>query len=75
VSRGNAPEEIKNRLSARYLGVAGIHGLGLMRAGRVVRVYCDPGDSAEREAVLARLKRDAQPLEVEVIAKSPPKVG
>jgi hypothetical protein len=75
VKRRRAPEGLKDRLSERYLGVAGIHGIGLIRAGRVLRVYCNPGESAERRTVLERLKSEAQPLEVEVIAKPPPRIG
>lgn len=71
----SALDRVKRRLSDRYLGVAGIHGLGLIRAGRILRVYCDPGYSAERAAVLDRLKRDAEPLTVEIIAKLPPRIG
>lgn len=72
---GSAAEHVKQRLVDRYLGVAGIHGIGLVRAGRALRVYCDPCGSAERQAVLEQLQRDAHPLEVEIISKSPPRVG
>jgi len=44
----NGPARIKQRLVDRYLGVAGIHGVGLVRSGRALRVYCEPGESADR---------------------------
>lgn len=75
MSGSSVPERVKRRLADRYLGVAGIHGIGLIRAGRVLRVYCNPGKSAEQQMVLEQLKREAEPLEVEVIAKLPPRIG
>lgn len=73
--RSEPPERIKRRLSKRYLGIEGIYGIGLLHGGRVLRVYCTPGTSAERSAVLARLRRDAKQLELEIVAKPPPRVG
>ena len=67
------PEIIKRRLSERYLGVAGIHGIGLVRAGKALRVHCNPGQ--EHSEVLERLKRDAAPLPVEIVASRPPRIS
>jgi hypothetical protein len=75
MSRREPPERVKRRLSKRYLGVAGIYGIGLTRGGRTLRVYCAPGRSAERRAVLAKLERDAEQFELEIVAKPPPRVG
>ncbi len=75
MKRRDTLEQVKRRLSERYLGVGGIHGLGLMHDGHTLRVYCNPGDSAERLSVLDRLKRDAKPLKLEVVVKLPPRVG
>lgn len=75
MKRGDALERAKRRLSERYIGIAGIHGLGLLRADRVLRVYCVPGESAHRQSILEQLKRDAEPLKVEVISKLPPRIG
>lgn len=69
------PERLKRRLSRRYLGVAGIYGMGLLQGGRVLRVYCAPGQSAKRKSALARLRHDAQQLELEIVTKPPPRVG
>ena len=75
MKRRDTLERLKRRLSDRYLGVGGIHGLGLVHDGRTLRVYCNPGDSAEQQSVLAKLKCDAEPLNLEVIAKLPPRPG
>lgn len=75
MKRGDAFERTKRRLSERYLGIAGIHGIGLLRADRLLRVYCVPGKSAYRQSILEQLKRDAEPLKVEVISKPPPRIG
>lgn len=70
-----AQKRIQQLLADRYLGRAGIHGLGLVGAGRTVRVYCVPGSSAERETILGRLRQDAKPLEVEIVFGPPPRIG
>ena len=75
MSKGDSLKLAKRRLSERYLGVAGIYGLGLMRAGHVLRVYCTPGDSAKRRAVFKRLKRDSEQFTLEIVAKLPPRAG
>jgi hypothetical protein len=75
MTRREPPERLKRRLSKRYLGIAGIHGIGLMRGGRVLRVYCTPGKSAQRKAVLANLRQDAEQFELEIVDKPPPRVG
>jgi hypothetical protein len=75
MKKGIGPARIKQQIVDRYLGTVGIHGIGVVRAGRALRVYCEPGESVERQAVLDRLKRDAEPLEVEIVAKAPPRAG
>jgi hypothetical protein len=66
-------ESTKHRL-ARYLGMAGIHGLGVNRTRRMVRVYCTR-KATEQAPILKQLKRDAAPFAVEIVRSAPPKVG
>jgi hypothetical protein len=75
MSGGETLDGVKRRLRETYLGVSGIHGLGLNRAAAAVRVYCDPGDSSERQAVLERLRRDAAPFAIEIVSEPPPRIG
>jgi hypothetical protein len=60
-------EATKRRLSRKYLGRGGIHGIGLSRSRSAVCVHLASGDAAEaaqQNAVLDELKRDAAPYEV-----------
>jgi hypothetical protein len=66
------PALIKEKLSRRYLGVGGIHGIGLVRGGKVLRVHCSPG--GERSDILEQLKREAAPLPVEIVPSLPPRI-
>ena len=75
MSGGDTLDGVKRRLRDRYLGVAGIHGLGLNHAAGAVRVYCDLGDCAERQAVLERLRSDAAPFTIEIVSEPPPRIG
>jgi hypothetical protein len=61
-------EEAKQRLSRKYLGKDGIHGIGLSRSQNAVRVhliYCrDPEQTARQGALLNEMKQDAAPYVV-----------
>jgi hypothetical protein len=61
-------EVIKQRLSRKYLGRGGIHGIGMSKVGNAVRVHlvssADPGERSRQSAILDELKRDAAPYEV-----------
>jgi hypothetical protein len=59
-------ENTKRQLSAKYLGRAGIHGIGLSQARNAVRVHVSPGTAqdAAGSSVLDALKRDAAPYDV-----------
>lgn len=61
-------EVIKQRLSRKYLGRGGIHGIGMSKARNAVRVHlvssADPEERLRQSAMLDELKRDAAPCEV-----------
>ena len=60
---------IKRQLSQRYLAVAGIHGLGVVRSRQVLRVHCERSESPRLRIVLEQLKRDAAPFAVELVTR------
>jgi hypothetical protein len=61
-------EATKRRLSRKYLGRGGIHGIGLSRARNAVCVHLaagrDAAHAAQQNAILDELKHDASPYEV-----------
>jgi hypothetical protein len=65
-------DTVKQRLRRRYLGQAGIHGLGISLAQNAIRVYIHPGQADAAQAVLRQLEAEASPHRVIVIQEEPP---
>ncbi len=68
-------KEAKRRVSRKFLGTAGVHGVGVREEGRKIAVFrqSSPGEGdEEREAVIAEIKKEAGPFEVEVVEDEPP---
>ncbi|GJD52320.1 hypothetical protein OPKNFCMD_5083 [Methylobacterium crusticola] len=75
-------EDTKSRLSTKYLGKAGIHGIGLSRARNAVRVHVSAeapastegpsGSAGSRASLLDDLKHDAAPYEVLISVEHAP---
>ena len=59
-------DEAKKILRDRYLGQAGIHGVGLNRSRKSVIIYVSPGfkDHPEFKSVLKSIIEDASPFKV-----------
>lgn len=61
-------EAIKQRLSRKYLGREGIHGIGVSKARKAIRIHLiqnvDPEEQSRQNAVLDKLRQDASPCEV-----------
>lgn len=59
-------EETKSRLSAKYLGKCGVHGVGIIRDQEAVRFDID--EAEQNEAALGQLleqaRREAHPYKV-----------
>jgi hypothetical protein len=60
-------DEIKQQLSGKYLGRAGIHSVGISRADNVIRLYARPDDDDALDTVLQEIKAEAAPYDIEVI--------
>jgi hypothetical protein len=65
-------DAVKQRLRSRYLGRAGIHGLGISPAQNAIRVYINPGQADAARTVLRQLEAEASPHRVIVIQEEPP---
>jgi hypothetical protein len=66
--------EVRNEIARKYLGKAGIHGIGISRARGAIRIYMRPDASAEQQTVLAEVARDAAPFPVLIVASGPPQI-
>lgn len=60
--------EVKRRISQKYLGKAGIFGVGLR--GQTVAVYRKVGAS-DPNGVIADLEKEATPFKIEVLEGNP----
>jgi len=56
-------DTVKRRISAKYLGKCGIHGVGLSRSANAICIYLDK-QSDELTPCLKELKLDATPFQV-----------
>ncbi len=65
-------DEVKQHLSEKYLGRAGIHSLGISRANNAVRLYAHPDEDDALEAVLKEIETEAAPYNIEVIKSQRP---
>lgn len=66
-------EEVKSVLGRRYLGKAGIHGMGIRPASNAISVYMAPGSGERYKQLLENLRKDAEPFEVVFTEEEPPK--
>ena len=60
-------DEVQALLTEKYLGKAGIHGVGLRRNKSAIAVYVEPGAPAEHEALLAQIKEEVSPFNLLVV--------
>jgi hypothetical protein len=67
--------DVKDRLKARYLGRAGVHGMGVSRAQNAIRVYVNPSDEPDTASVLAQLTAEAEPYSVIVVREEPARLA
>jgi len=57
-------EEVKQYLSGKYLGKAGIHSVGISRRDNAVRVYVETESDNELEGVLKEIEKEAAPYKI-----------
>jgi hypothetical protein len=68
-------EEVKNRLSAKYIGKLGIHGFGVDYEQNAVRIHHSPGLTQEITELLTQIEREAAPYRVVVFTEEAPRFG
>ena len=59
--------DIKRKLSAKFLGKAGIHSLGISLVENAVRIYVDSEHEDALKDVLSEIEQEAAPYKVLVI--------
>lgn len=67
MASGRGLEAAKSLVSEKYLGRAGIHGVGLRRSKSAVTLYVDPVEQAERQEVLRSIEEEIKPFKLLVV--------
>ena len=67
-------EDVKRKLSERYLGKGGVHAIGLSRSQNTLRLYVHPDPGTNREALVAEVTKDAGPYKLVVIEEDQPSI-
>ncbi len=65
-------EAVKAAVSGKYLGRAGIHGIGMRRSQNALMVYLHAGDQGEQARLLREIEAEAEPYRVVAIAEEQP---
>lgn len=60
-------DEKKRGVTARFVGQAGIHGVGIQQSQNAIRLYVDGEETAERRKILDEITKYASPFQVLVI--------
>ncbi len=68
-------EETKERLKGRFLGRAGVHGLGIRHAENAICVYADMEETPEFQALLAEIEKESGSFRILVIREARPRAG
>lgn len=67
-------EEIQKRLTHKYLGKAGVHGIGIRRSQNVLCIYMQNTSSSEQKILLEEIKNEIAPYEVLAIEEERPTI-
>jgi len=67
-------DELKRRLRSKYIGKAGIHGLGIDRSQDALRIYHKPSSDPRQEKLLKEIEKEARPYKVIRVKEEPPKI-
>lgn len=66
-------DEVKEKVSRKYLGKFGVHGVGISRSQNAIKLYVDRGSEIEASRLDA-IERDASPCKVLVVKEESPKI-
>jgi hypothetical protein len=62
------------QIARKYIGQAGIHGVGASRTQNAIRLYMQPSKDPAQKAVLAAITKEAAPFNVLVVEEAPPRL-
>ena len=59
--------EVQDLITGKYLGKAGIHGVGIRRKKSAIVLYVEPGASEQHKNTLTQIKEEVEPLNVMIV--------
>jgi len=68
-------DETKTRISRKYLGKAGIHGVSIRRSQNALCVYLDANFAHDQETILEEIEKEAAPYKVLKIEEERPTIN
>jgi hypothetical protein len=66
--------KVKRRISTKYLGKAGIHGVGIRRSQNALCLYLDTDINTDQKKILQSIEQEAVPYKVLIISENKPKI-
>jgi hypothetical protein len=63
--------EVRERIARDYLGMVGIHGIGMSRARNSIKVHVQIDGTQEQQAIFTAIRQSANPFEVLIIEDKP----
>jgi hypothetical protein len=68
-------EDVKRKLSERYLGKGGVHAIGLSRSENTLRLYVHAESGADWKKLLEKVTKEVAPYKVVVIEEERPSIS
>jgi hypothetical protein len=66
-------DQVKDRVSRKYLGKEGIHGVGLRRSSGAITIYFSPSQAESQQDLLDTITQEVRPFKVLVVQSKRPK--
>jgi len=60
-------DQVQERITGKYLGKAGIHGVGIRRKKSAIVLYVEPGAAEEHKHALTKIKEEVEPLNLMIV--------
>ena len=63
---------VRKRISRKYIGKEGIHGVGMRRTENAVSVYLKATSNPQQKMILEEIEKEVAPYKVLIIEEEPP---
>jgi len=60
-------DQLQELITGKYLGQAGIHGVGIRRKKSAIVLYVEPGAAEEHKRTLTKIKEEVEPLNLMIV--------